>query len=185
MTDEQHSKYPQRIAIQLEIVPEDIPDVDPAFVDAVGRDAIDALRNDGYTVQSVYTGRRGGILVEVIPFLTAIATDTWAQKDMVLADTSALVTILGAAIPIAKHILRAHEQRAPKDNTQKTPIKITIEIDGTPISIEAPDLESAEGAVKLAKRFQADHPGVAEKVTSQSKVRVKGHVPKNQPRRRR
>ncbi len=185
MTDEQHSKYPQRIAIQLEIVPEDIHDVDPAFVDAVGRDAVDALRNDGYTVQSVYTGRRGGILVEVIPFLTTIATDTWAQKDIVLADTSALVTILSTVIPIAKHILKAHEKRAPRNNTQKTSIKITTEIDGVPISIEAPDLESADAAIKLAKRFQADHPGVAEKVTSQSKVRVKGHVPKNQPRRRR
>ncbi len=185
MTDEQHSSNPQCIAMQLEIVPEDVHDSDPAFLDAIGRDTIDALRNEGYTVQPVYTGRRGGILVEVIPFLTTITTGIWTQKDIILADTSALVTIFGAVIPVAKHILKAHEKRAPRDNTPKTPIKITSEIDGIPISIEAPDLESADGALKLAKRFQADHSVVAAKVMPQSKVKVKCHVPKYQPRRRR
>ena len=45
-----------RFKITLEVVPDDPHDADPALVDAVGRDAADALRNDGYTIEPVYTG---------------------------------------------------------------------------------------------------------------------------------
>ena len=179
------SGNPQSLVLELEFVPEDEHDADPIAVGEISRDVLAALEKNGYTVQPVYTGQRGGPLFEVILFLTTMATDAWAQKDIILADTSALVTIFGAVIPIAKHLLKAHEKRASRDNTEKSPIKITAEIDGVLISIEAPDMESADAAMKLAKRFQTNHPVVAAKVLPQSKVRVTGHVPKNQPRRRR
>jgi hypothetical protein len=59
-----------------------------------------------------------------------------------------------------------------------SPIKITVEISGVPISIETPDLEAAEGAMKLVQRFQTQHPTVASQVTSQSNIKVQGSVPK-------
>ena len=50
-------------AITLEVISEDPQFADPALVDAVGRDTTDALRNDGYTIEPIYTGQRGGFLV--------------------------------------------------------------------------------------------------------------------------
>jgi len=45
-----------RFKITLEVFPDDPHDADSALADAVGRDAADALRNDGYTIEPVYTG---------------------------------------------------------------------------------------------------------------------------------
>src|SRR6266568_5838573 len=104
------SATPQHIPLTLEVVPQDPQDADSALVNAVGRDTAGALSNDGYTIEPLYTNQRGGFLVEVIPFLTTVAADTWAQKDVILGDLSALVTILSAVIPVIKHMRKAHEK---------------------------------------------------------------------------
>lgn len=173
----------QAIKLTLEVVPENHRDADPALVDAIGRDTADRLRNSGYTVVPVYTGRRGGnFLVEIVaPVLIAV----WANKDVILADSSALVTIFTPVVLIAQHLFDAYKQQMGKDAEQQSRIKITIEIDGAPISVEAPDLATADAALKLAHRYQAQHPAVAAKVTPQSMVKVAGSIPKEQPRRRR
>ncbi len=178
------SESGQHIAVQLEIVSEDEQDAGPATAAEVGQDAVDALRKNGYTVQPIYTGQRGGFLVEVITLLENLPGDIWSHKD-VLDVLSALCTIFGTIIPIAKHMLQRDQKRVANDKTQKLPIKITIEIDGAPISIEAHDLEAAESAMKLAKHFQASHPTITEKVTPHSKVKIKGSIPKSQPHPRR
>jgi len=168
--------------ITLEVVPEDPQQADPALVDAIGRDTIDALRNKGYTIEPVYTGQRGGVLVAVlIPFLI----DIWTSKDIILADGSALVTIMTPIVIIIQHLREAHEKRVGNEAFQKTPIKITVEINGNPISVETPDLQTAEGAMILARRFLAQHPGAAVQMTSQSQVKITGSVPKRLPRKRR
>src|SRR4051794_23656169 len=93
--------------ITVEVVPEDPLDADMALVDAVGRDTADALRLDGYTIEPVYTGQRGGFLVDVVvPFFNAIA----ANRDIILADASELVTILTPVVLIARHLLKAHKR---------------------------------------------------------------------------
>ncbi|MFL5625949.1 MAG: hypothetical protein ACJ788_10200 [Ktedonobacteraceae bacterium] len=182
MNPQSESDSSGRFIITLEVVTEDPHDADPALVDAVGRNTTDALRSDGYTIEPVYTGQRGGFLIDVvIPFLTTI----WVQKDVILADGSALVTIFTPVILVAKHLKEAHEKRVGKDANQQSPIKITTEIDGVPLSIEPPDLETAEAALKLAQRFQTAYPVVAAMVTPQSKVKVKGSVPKKPSRKRR
>jgi hypothetical protein len=171
-----------RFTIKLDVVPEDPHDADPALIDGVGRDTADALRNDGYVIEPVYTGQRGGFFIDVVmPLLTTI----WAQKDVILSDGSALVTMLTPVVLIAKHLREAHRQRMGKDAAQQSPIKITAEIDGVPILIETSDLETAEAALKLAHKFQSQHPAVAANVKSQSKVKVTGSVSKRQPRKRR
>ena len=179
MDTQAESDNSNRFRITLEVVPDDPHDADPALVDAVGRDAADALRSDGYTIEPVYTGQRGG------GFLVNVLATAWAQKEVVLADGSALITIFTPVVQIAKRLHEVHELRKGKDAAQQSPIKIAVEVDGASISIEAPDLEAAEGAMKLAQRFQMQHPVVASKVTSQSSVKLKASVSRRPPRKRR
>ena len=176
---------PQSVSLVLEVMPEDERNADPALVEAVRSDTLNALRTAGATIEHEYSGRRG-VSADVITGLTAVAINAWAQKEIILADTSALVTIFTPVVLIARHLRAAYEKRAGKDVTQQAPIKITVEIDGAPpISVEAATLETAETALHLARRFQQQHPAVAAKVTSQSKAKTIARVPRSQPRKRR
>ena len=173
---------PQQMTLSLEVVPEDPQDADVALVSAVGLDTTEALSNNGYAVEPTYTGQRGGFLVDVvIPFLTTV----WAQKEIILADISALAGIFSAAVAVVQHLRKAYEKYVGKDTAQQAPIKITLEIDNASISVEAPDLQRAEAALTLAQHFQNLHPRVAAKVTHQSHIKVKGSVPKRPQRQRR
>jgi hypothetical protein len=109
----------------------------------------------------------------------------WVNKDVILADMGALVTILTAAVPLARFVRTAYEKRVGKDIAQQKPIKITFDIDGTPIQIEVSDMESTEGILRLAQRIQANNPVVATKVKTQTKIKVKGSLPKSPTRKRR
>lgn len=172
-----------RFKITLEVIPDDPHNADPALVDAVGRKAADALRTDGYIIEPVYTGQRGGgFLVDVLMPILATA---WAQKEVILADGSALVTLFTPVIAIAKYLHVAHEQCKGKDAAQQSPIKIAVEIDGAAILIEAPDLENAEAAMKLAQRFCRQHPTIASQVTNQSNAKLTASVSKRPPYKRR
>src|SRR5712692_4021180 len=117
------SATPQYNPITLEIVPQDPQDADPALIHAVGRDTSAALGNDGYVIEPLYTNQRSGFLVEVTPLLNTVAADIWAQKDIILGDLSALVTILSAAVPIIKHLRKAYEKRVEKQSMRQEPIK--------------------------------------------------------------
>jgi hypothetical protein len=158
------------LAITLEIVSENPFDTDPAMVDELGRETADALRKDGYEIKPNYTGQRGGFNISVlIPFLSTI----WAQRDIILADGSALVTIFTPVVLIIKYVQEVNDRHKGKEETPHSTIKIAVEIDGASISIEAPDLETAEASFKLAQRFQAQHPSIAPQVTSYSNAKVK------------
>jgi len=69
--------------------------------------------------------------------------------------------------PLLLHVFKIQE---------KHPIKISVVIDGAPVSVEAADLQDAEAAVKLAQRFHSAHPAV--KVTGKSQVKAKVKVSK-------
>jgi len=182
MNSQQEQGSSHRYTITLEVVSEDSQDSDSELVDGVGRDTTDALSREGFIINPVYTGQRGGFLVDVlIPFLNV----AWTNKDSILADSSALITLIIPVFTLIQHLREAHEKRVGREAFQQAPIKITVEISGAPISIEAPDLETAEGAMKLVRRFQTQHPAVASQVTSQSNVKVLGSVPKKPPRKKR
>lgn len=173
------SSQSQEIRLTLEVVPENPKDADAALVNAVGGDTAEALRTEGATITPIYTGQRGGeFLVNVVwPTLTTL----WAGKEVILADMSALVTIFTPVVLIAKHLHEAHE----KDSAHQASLTLKTEIDGASISIEASDLETAETALTLAQRFQAQHPAVAANVTRKSHVKVTGNVSKRpRPKRR-
>ncbi len=102
MENQQDSTTSQPITLTLEVVPEDPQNSDPALVDAVGRDTADALRSEGYTVQPVYTGIRGGPLVETIAFLSQTLAAAWANKEALIRLTrSELVKIPRCSTPSA------------------------------------------------------------------------------------
>ncbi len=191
MTEQQvTSTTPQQIKFDIEIIPENAHEADPALLSAVGRDTIDALRRDGYIVEQpeVYTGEKGvgEILFQVIVWLENIPTEVWMHRDV--ADLlSALCSIFGTIIPAAKHLLASYQHRTSRNYEHVSPIKISVEIDGAAISVEAPDLEQAETAMKLAQHFYDKHPTITQKVVHQNQVNVKlkANIPRNPPRKRR
>jgi hypothetical protein len=185
MESKQDSATSQPITLTLEVVPGDPLDSDPALVDAVGRDTAGALRSEGYTVQPVYTGTRGGPLVEIITFLTQTASIAWANKEALIADVSGLVTIIGAAAAVINKARQAYEKRVGKDTARQYPITFTLEIDSMSIPFAVSDVESAEDIVKMAQRLRASHPTIAHTDPSQSKAGVKASVPKQPQRKRR
>ena len=181
----------QQLVVTLEIVQEDMYDTDPTLLDAIKRDAVSALEEDGYTVKPPNTANRtrdGGIILEIIKTLSEVANNAWTNKGIaeeVLNDLGTLITIFGGVIPIAKHVLQAHEKRVGKQENLQQPFKITIEIDSASIVVEAPNLEDAEAILKIAQQFKSRHPVVAAKATLRSKVKVKDHVAKKPTHRRR
>src|SRR5437588_1357809 len=127
MTLRQCSDNRQHIMITLQLAPEDEQVTDLARVKEDGRDATDILQSSGYTIQPIYTGRRGGFHIEVVNQLEKLLSDI-TDRDT-LGDVSALCTIFSTIISIAKHVLKLHQKRVAKDNDQKTPIKFMVEID--------------------------------------------------------
>lgn len=170
------AQNPQPISVELEFVPEDEQDADPAAVGDVGRRVVAALQKDGYNVRPVYTGARGDFLF-ILPLLTFVGQAIAANKDL-------LVELLKSVQPVIEYLFKEREMQASPDNTQGY-VKVAVEIDGASVSVEAPDVASSESLINLANQFRTAHPTVAENIKLQSKVKVKGRVPKRQIRRRR
>jgi hypothetical protein len=63
-------------------------------------------------------------------------------------------------------------------------VKISIEIDGARLAVEATDLTRAATALTLAQQFHTAHPKEAAKVNPKSQVKVQGRVPRKPHRRR-
>lgn len=175
--------------IQLEILTVNSDETELALASAVRRDCIDELRNTGYSVHSLSTGQRSSdIAIQIITTLTDIATNAWAHKEVferVLTDAVGLVTVCTSVAPVAKTVVGIFKKRTAKTSELQEPLKITIEIDGKPVTVEAANLEQAEAGLKLAQQFHSTHPTVAQQVTAQSNVKIKAHLPQAQRRKRR
>src|SRR5215469_13255130 len=96
---------PQPITIELEFVPEDERDADPAAVGEVGRSVIEALTQDGYTVQPVYTGERGGFLLAIPLVLLLAGQAIAANKDL-------LIELLKTVQPVIAYVFRGRDKKA-------------------------------------------------------------------------
>lgn len=173
----------QELAITLELVTgENESEGDVALIFAVGQDIIITLQQEGYMVHPIYTGQKGGFLVEVV---TKAIPFVWTYHEEIIADLSGLVTIFGTIIPTIQKLLQVHEQRVGREESATNPIKIKIEIDGAPITVEAPDIVQAEVALTLAYRYYSVHPNTALQATTKSNVKVQGQVPARKRRQRR
>jgi len=150
----------QRFIIELEIVPEDDQDKDLFAMSEAKQSLIESLTNDGYSIQPKYTGKRSTFIFEVGVFLTATYHIAVEHKDV-------LIEIVKTASPIMKHLL-AHGG-----------IKVELGIGDKYVKIDAPDLETLEGTVKLLEK----HPFLAAQVTPTSKITVRAGIPKRHSRR--
>jgi hypothetical protein len=181
------SDAPEELVMTLELVADE-SEGDPALVNAVGRDTVAALQQEGDMVRPVYTGQKEGFLVEVVTMVTQLAITAWDNRAVageVIADLSGLVTIFAAVLPKLKQMLQAHEQRVGKEESTSNPMKIVIEIDGVPLSIGPSDVMQDGAAHTLALQFRSANPIVAPQVTTKSKVKVQGRVPTRKRRRHR
>jgi hypothetical protein len=177
----------ETLSMTLELIADE-QSGDPALAIAVGRDIVASLQHDGYAVHPVYKGQMGGIFVEVVTTITQMATMAWNNRaiaDEAIADLSGLVIIFGSILPALKKVLHAHEQRVGKEESVANPIKISLMIDGAPLSVEAPDVTQADAALKLAQQFRAAHSTSAPRVTTKSKVAAQVRVPTPKRKRRR
>ena len=185
MEDQQGSATSQPITLTLEVVSEDPLNSDPALVDAVWRDTADALRSEGYTVQTIYTGTKGAPLVEIMAFLSQALAAAWANKEALIADVSGLVTIIDGATNLIKKARQAYEKRVGKDTAQQYPISFTLDINGMSVPFAVSDIGSAEDILQMAQRLQAKHPSLTGADPSRGKAGVKASVPKQPQRKRR
>ena len=182
--------------IILEIVAEDERDADPVAIGEVGRGILDEVKQDGFTVEPVYTGQRGGVelLFEIFNYVQTTAqmvgTDIYAQRD-VIGVVASLLTIFDITRPLAMQVFHAREKHEAKQaviaatppTQEQHPVKISIVIDGAPITVEATNFKDAEAMLELAKEFYAKHPNV--NATPQSQVKIQASVPKKARRGRR
>lgn len=178
----------QKLMVTFELVAEEGED-DPALINMVGHEIVTALRQEGYTARPpVYTGQKGaeGFLVEFVTTIQQIATTAWNYHSAIaegIADLSGLVAIFGGILPMLKRVGQAHEKHVGNDESTARPIKMTVEIDGAPLVIEAFEITQADAALKLALKYRSAHPAVASQATTKSKVKVRGQVPARKRRR--
>ncbi len=166
MTESQMStEHTPRFEILLEVEPEDERESNPVVIGEIGRSMVSGLRQEGYTVEPMYSGQKGGLelLFAVWTLLQSGAVETGTHIDAI----ASLCAIFETTKPLLLRVFKAQE---------KHPIKISVVIDGAPVSVEAADLEDAEAALVLAQRFHAAHPAV--KVTGKSQVKTKVKVSK-------
>ncbi len=190
MAEENNQEQPHPII--LEIMAEDPHDTDPVAIGEVGREILDEVKQDGVKVEPVYTGQRGGLelLFEVFNYVQTTAqmlgTDVYAQRD-VIGEIANLVTVFVGVSPLASKLFKAREKHAAKQamvaQEPQQPVKISVVIDGAPITVEATNFKDAEALLELAKKFHSAHPNV--NVTSQSQVKIQASVPKKARRGRR
>lgn len=107
-----------------------------------------------------------------------LLSNIWSSRELIITWISAIVTIL---TPLSLIIKKVFEIASRRVSEQSTPIKVTVVIDGNPISLEASDVE---GALKLAERFQALNPQIANKITPQSKPQIIARVPRKPKKRK-
>lgn len=173
----------QPFTFTLEVLPEDASDADPALVSALGRDVVDLFRAQGETVEPVYTGERGG---EFLAQVATLLTTAWANKEIILSDMSALVSILTPLVLATRSLRHAYEKRIGMPLAQQNPLAITIEVHGITMKVEATDQQDAIAiATELAQHFQAQRPEVSAQTIASTTQKIRASVPKRLTRKRR
>ena len=166
MESQMGTARPPGFSILLEIGPEDEQESNPVVIGEVSRRIVSGLRQEFFSVEPVYTGQKGvlELLFMVGTLLQSDVVQAWTHLDAI----AALCTIFETTKPLLLHIFTVCKE--------KQPVKISVVIDGAPVSVETADLQDAEAALILAKRFHSTHPAV--KLTPQGQVKVKVKVSK-------
>jgi hypothetical protein len=173
------------VTVLLELVPDQPEESDPAFIRAIGRATVETLQRDGFTVQSVYTGQQGGgFLVEILTAVGQLATTAWDQRailEEVLNDSSRLLALSASIFAIIASVKRIYKWRARHTEDVANPLKITIQLNGASITIEATNLAQVqETLTKLVQQLQNTHTGT--QVSSATTLKIQPRIPKKRPR---
>lgn len=173
---------PQTLSINLEIVPEDENDADPAAVNAFASHAISTLQNEqeGLLILPLPTSQRGGLTLLfqiIIQGIQTIDSALLAQKDLIGVYGELLTIFTTVSTPILL-LFKIHKKRSPLE--QQHTIRVKVKIDDAEIEFTSADAADDKRIMLLAKQFQEQHPQV--KPTSQSKITVQARVPKQPPR---
>ncbi len=160
------------LKLHLEVVPEDAHNTDPAGIGELSRDITQHLRSRGYSIEPVYTKERGGSLFEI---LLQLGQTTWDNREF-------LLQLLTAATPLIQALLSKSEEESGQERSQAQVVKITLEVDGAPVTIESNDLDDV---AKMVDKLRATHPQVAASMTPESSVKIKASARTRPSRRRR
>lgn len=184
------SSFSQKLVIAFELVTEK-DEHDPALLKALGDETVSALQKEGYlALPSAYTGQKGieSFFVELGIAAQQLATALWNNHATItdgITDLSDLVNIFAAITSVLKWVQQAHAKRVGKVENATRPIKMTVDIDGASVEIEASDLAQVDAVLQLARQYRAAHPTTATRATTKSKITVRGQIParKRRPRR--
>jgi hypothetical protein len=158
------------LIIRLEVIPEDEENVNIADIDDVGRSIFDQLTTHGFTVVPVPAGKKGG--EPVFDILVQASHILVANKDWFLA-------MLDALPPILQCLIITRDKRAAKEKTKRSPLKISLQVDGKPVVIETEKLADAE---ELLKQLQVIHPGNTSQSSPKTDIKIQVSVPKKKRR---
>ena len=183
------------LLITLTLSPEGSSEADIALVAAIGLDVSQALRARGDRIETPGTARttRGGgdFVVTVITTVMQLASDMWTHKEIaegMINDANSLVSLCKDAIaPIILAIAHAHKKHsATASSTGGTqPMRVTVEIDHRPVTVEAVDGKQIEVGLRIAQQFYERYPQEAARVSPKSQVKIQAHVPAQKQRKRR
>jgi hypothetical protein len=122
-----------------------------------------------------YSNLLNFLLIILILHGGPLLVDLLSQIISLLNNSSVIIaaSVTPTIIVIARFIRVFLGDRSKE--ARKKPVKITIEIDGSTITVDAPNLENA---AELVKRFQDLHPIVENQVTSKNEVKVTGKASK-------
>ena len=167
----QQSSHPmQTIAMRFEVIPEEMQQLDISDIDEVGQELIDELRNNGYSVNPAYTGKKGGPVYDIL-----------LQIPQFLHDNRELLLAIFDSIALTLHcVLLVRDRRTEREKERRAPLEFTLELDGKPITIT---VHNAESGVKLLESFQKAYPEETKKLTSTSSIKARAKVPKKKRRR--
>lgn len=170
---------PNTLSIQIAFVNADEQQPDPATVGEAARQAVGDLRRQGYTVQSAYTGAKGG---DVFTIAAQLGQTIVENKEL-------LIALIVTATPILTFLLDRHEKRLDKEEQaaassqqaqQSTNIYITI--NQATAQVETTDLDDNE---RLLRKLLDVQPDLIETVTPESTPQIEVRVPRKPQRRRR
>lgn len=145
----------QPLTIQLEFVPEDTATtnmVEIADFNQTKNEILAILRQnaDGqYTLQPERTGTKVAEPVSFIILLTA-AVHLLHQNSDIIQD------VIGTLTLVLQSLQMAADRRNQTDQQKDVPIKITVEIDGKPVTVETTNVDEAVNALKKLQTTSHD-----------------------------
>jgi hypothetical protein len=164
MAEHHAAEFPQTIAIGLAFLDADPQHPDPATTGAIARQAVGELQAEGYAIQPVFTGARGGEWFEIGRQLVQTIQD---NKELL----SALVSL---ATPIVSYFFRRRASQGRASQQTQAPVKVEVAIDGKPIEVGAEDTADVD---RLVARLLRAQPNLVQTVTPASTLHVRVHVP--------